>query len=93
MNDTGPASLLGSGSEDANALYSASKRLMCPKFYSKHSDVYAYRNTFQIKRWNEHCTEREEEKMKRLQWRTHASVVQPCEDVAIVVVYVLCQKG
>ena len=43
----GPASLLGSGSGAANALYSAPKHLIDPKFWSKHADVQVYRNTFQ----------------------------------------------
>ena len=33
----GPASLLGSDSGDANALYSAPKHLIDPKFCSKHA--------------------------------------------------------
>ena len=35
----GPASVLGSDSGDANALYSAPKHLIAPKFCSKHAHI------------------------------------------------------
>ena len=37
--------------------------------------------------------EERQETMKHVQWRTHAGVLQPYEDLAIVVVCVLCQRS
>ena len=86
VNTGGPASLLGSDGGDANALYSAPKRLIGPKFCGKHADASAYRSIFQMKRWSQHCAPGEKEKINRVQRHTHLGVAQPCEALAIAVI-------
>ena len=75
--------------EPANLLGADSGDLIDPKFCTSRFVQIHFKerggkspNTFQIKRWKEHCAPGEEEKAKRVQWRTHAGVMQPCEHAA-----------